>query len=87
MSFTIKQKIETTLNFKGLVSEVPFETREVDVTYDVVSVVVDKDATTARYIAIIGGVSSELKKLSFDYQGGDPISEADEALKSSLTNS
>lgn len=88
MSFKIKQKVSTTINYGSLVSGVPGVDEEVDVDIEVVSVTVNPAMATARYVAMINGVSSDLLKFDFPYSGdGNPIIEAELALLNSLSES
>lgn len=83
MSFTVKQKLNTTVSYGNIVSDVPAEFTEIDVVYSIISVSLNQNAATASYTAMINGATSDLIKFSFEYSGsGNPLVEAETALQS-----
>lgn len=82
MAFWVTQKIFTTTNYGELVSDVPSGVEKVEVQIEIISVNVNLLAASARYVATINGITSELRTFDFKYSGeGNPMLEAEHLLK------
>ncbi|EPC3763720.1 hypothetical protein [Klebsiella michiganensis] len=85
MSFTITKSIACSKYYPDYGIAVDNGTEEVELTVTVVSVdSLSASACTVNYVVEIGGVKSPYVQFTFEYAGGNPLTEAEAALNASL---
>ncbi|EPH3431438.1 hypothetical protein PJU52_000589 [Klebsiella michiganensis] len=87
MSFIIKKSIPCSKYYPDYGIAVDDGTEEVDLTVTVVSVdSLSALACTVNYVVETGGVKSPYAQFTFDYAGGNPLTEAEAALTLSMNS-
>ena len=87
MSFIIKKSIPCSKYYPDYGIAVDDGTEEVDLTVTVVSVdSLSALPCTENYVVETGGVKSPYAQFTFDYAGGNPLTEAEAALALSMNS-
>ncbi|HEB4990149.1 TPA: hypothetical protein R0E75_005329 [Klebsiella michiganensis] len=87
MSFLIKKSIPCSKYYPGYGIAVDDGREEVELTVTVVSVdSLSASACTVNYVVETDGVKSPYAQFTFDYAGGNPLTEAEAALSLSMNS-
>ncbi|MBE0152729.1 hypothetical protein FOT80_25455 [Serratia fonticola] len=87
MSFTIEKKLLVRKLYTDIGVQMDMDEEIIPVTYDVVALeMMDKETAIVRYnISVNGAIENGVQKFEFKYLGGNPLKEAEDALKCSLS--